>query len=56
MLDSGKEITFHQYPRMIQYGEEFPYYCEVTVTKDNKVGIHYNLYDIETRKLIYSGN
>ncbi|WP_191556564.1 hypothetical protein [Metabacillus idriensis] len=52
ILDSDEIFTFRDIPALDAYGKSIPYYCEVTVTKDQMFEISYKIYDVKTRKLI----
>lgn len=54
MLDTGEVYSFDNIPELDAYGKKVPYYCTLTVTKDNKWEIGYKIYNVNTKKLIIS--
>ncbi|WP_096550802.1 hypothetical protein [Ureibacillus thermosphaericus] len=49
------ELAFDEPSKIMDYGIENTFYCEVTVTKDHELKIHHKIYDPDTGKLIISG-
>ncbi|MGE7768877.1 hypothetical protein [Peribacillus sp. NPDC096540] len=54
IIDTNDQYIFDEVPELDAYGKSIPYYCEITVTKDHMWEMDYKIYDLKTRKLIYS--
>ncbi|MFJ6209968.1 hypothetical protein [Lysinibacillus sp. NPDC092081] len=56
MIETGEEYTSFDTPEMDAYGKSIPYYCRLTVTKDNMFNMDYEIYDVKSRKLIFKND
>ncbi|MED3662783.1 hypothetical protein P4476_12995, partial [Ureibacillus terrenus] len=52
---SDMEVAFDEPSKIKEYGVENTFYCEVTVTKDHELKLYHKIYDLNTGKLIVSG-
>ncbi|MEY9972772.1 hypothetical protein ABH966_003148 [Lysinibacillus sp. RC46] len=58
MIETGEQYTSFDIPELDAYGMSIPYYCKVSVakenmfTKDNMFTMGYEIYDVKSRKLI----
>jgi len=53
MVETNEQYDFFDIPELDAYGSSIPYYCKMTVTKDHKLEIGYEIYDVKSRKLIF---
>jgi len=56
MIETGEQYTSFDIPEMNAYGKSIPYYCRLTVTKDNMFNMGYEIYDVKSRKLIFKND
>ncbi|WP_230875006.1 hypothetical protein [Lysinibacillus cavernae] len=58
MIETGEQYIIYDIPELDAYGKSIPYYCKVTVTKENMFikenmfNMGYEIYDVKSRKLL----
>ena len=52
MLQTDDIFSFRELPELDTYGKKVPYYCQLTVTKDHRWEIAYEIYDAKTKELL----